>query len=79
MVQLNDENSGEQKTAKWFESYLLELLTEIIPTEIQEVSDIEMPSDVNTFDDEMVMTRNKGLVVKFKNGSEFQVTIVQSH
>jgi hypothetical protein len=33
---------------------------------------------VSTFEDDMVMTSNRGVVIKFSNGSEFQVTIVRS-
>ena len=34
--------------------------------------------DVRTFSDSGLMTRDKGLVVKLADGSEFQVTVVQS-
>ena len=33
---------------------------------------------VRTFEDAGVMTYNKGLVISLPNGSEFQLTIVQS-
>ena len=33
---------------------------------------------VNTFEDEGLLTRNKGLVVHMSNGDEFQITIVKS-
>jgi hypothetical protein len=33
---------------------------------------------VSTFDESGMLTRNNGLVVRIKDGSEFQVTIVQS-
>lgn len=33
---------------------------------------------VSTFDEAGVLTRNKGLVVRMGDGSEFQITIVQS-
>jgi hypothetical protein len=33
---------------------------------------------VSTFDDAGLLTRNKGLVIRLEDGSEFQVTIVQS-
>lgn len=33
---------------------------------------------VTTFDDEMMLTSNKGLVVRLDDGTEFQVTVVQS-
>ena len=31
-----------------------------------------------TFEEAGLLTRNKGLVVRFENGDEFQLTIVQS-
>ena len=34
-------------------------------------------SQVRSFDDEGMLTNNKGLVVKLENGSEFQLTIVK--
>lgn len=33
---------------------------------------------VSTYEEDGVLTRNKGLVVKFKNGAVFQICIVQS-
>lgn len=33
---------------------------------------------VSTYEEDGVLTMNKGLVVKFKNGDEFQICIVQS-
>ena len=35
-------------------------------------------SEVRSFNDEGMLTNNKGLVVKLENGSEFQLTIVKS-
>ena len=35
-------------------------------------------SYVDTFDNCGLLTRNQGVVIKFKNGDEFQVTIVKS-
>ena len=34
-------------------------------------------SEVRSFDDEGMLTSNKGLVIKLKDGSEFQLTIVK--
>lgn len=34
--------------------------------------------DVSTYKEEELLTYNKGIVVKFANGAEFQLTIVQS-
>lgn len=33
---------------------------------------------ISTFGEAGLLTRNKGLVVRFENGDEFQLTIVQS-
>lgn len=33
---------------------------------------------VSTYEEDGVLTRNRGLVIKFKNGDEFQICIVQS-
>ena len=34
--------------------------------------------DARSFDDAGLMTRNEGVVVELEDGSEFQITIVQS-
>lgn len=34
--------------------------------------------DVSTFEDRMLLTLNKGVILEFKDGSEFQMTIVCS-
>jgi hypothetical protein len=47
--------------------------------EDEDETDDEINMDgVNTFEDEGLMTRNKGLVVHMSNGDEFQITIVKS-
>lgn len=50
---------------------MLDIFEEIegIPIEIKNIS---------TFDDVGLLTKNKGLVIKLTNGSEFQLTIVKS-
>lgn len=35
-------------------------------------------TDVRTFEEDGVLTYNKGLVITTEDGSEFQITIVQS-
>lgn len=40
--------------------------------------DMEGPPQTQTFDEAGIMTFNKGLVVTLPDGSEFQLTIVQS-
>ena len=39
---------------------------------------LERYAEVGTFRDRGVLTNNKGLVVQFPNGQEFQITIVRS-
>ena len=39
---------------------------------------IEEITDIRTFEDEGVMTDNKGLVIKYDDGTEVQVAVVQS-
>jgi hypothetical protein len=34
--------------------------------------------DITTFEDFGMLTKNKGLVIKMEDGSEFQITIVKS-
>lgn len=34
--------------------------------------------DISTFEEEGIISGNKGLCLKFENGNEFQITIVQS-
>ena len=40
-----------------------------------ELSDVEM---VQTYDEAGVLTYNKGLVLRMKDGSEYQITVVKS-
>lgn len=56
---------------KEMESWLGEAITSL-EDEVNEVR------RVSTYDEVGMLTRNKGLVVKFKNGDEFQICIVQS-
>lgn len=49
---------------------------------LEPFDDLDDPDDpvksVHTFEDEMVLTSNRGLVLKLNDGSEYQITIVQS-
>jgi hypothetical protein len=46
---------------------------------VAEVYDEESTiSEVATFNDRGIMTTNKGIVLSFADGSEFQITIVRS-
>jgi hypothetical protein len=38
----------------------------------------EKVESIRSFDEEGVLTMNKGLVLRMEDGSEFQITIVQS-
>ncbi len=44
----------------------------------QEENDLDTIETIQTFEDKMLLTGNKGLVIKTQDGSEFQVTIVKS-
>ena len=62
-----------------FEECLYEILTDVIfMEEVKEATDFELPDRVETFENTGVLTKNRGLVVRFEDGSEFQLTIVQS-
>ncbi len=53
------------------EADIQEIITETI-------SDRDEITRVQTFEEACVLTTNSGLVVRTKDGSEFQITIVQS-
>ena len=57
------------------ENELVEYLEETLAWSNEESG---MFKSVRTFDSVGMMTRNKGLVVRMKDGSEFQLTIVKS-
>ena len=62
-----------------FEKALMATLSEA-PGEYTsgEALDVEQVEQIRTFEDSGVLTRNRGLVITMNDGSEFQVTIVQS-
>jgi hypothetical protein len=45
---------------------------------LDEVDDEGLDARVERFDHAGIMTRDRGLVLRFSNGAEFQITIVQS-
>jgi len=45
---------------------------------IERLSEQDDAHSITTFEDAGVMTRNKGVVLRMEDGSEFQVTIVRS-
>ena len=63
-----------------FESTLQSILEDCCWNEFSnEVTDIpEITESVQTFQDAGVLTNNKGLIITLEDGSEFQITIVQS-
>ena len=57
----------------------LKLQTEIMETLMGEADELPDKVDyVRTFEDAGVMTSNRGLVISMCDGTQFQVTIVQS-
>lgn len=56
---------------KQMEAWLSEAIIELANEETKVVR-------VSTYDDVGMLTMNKGLVVRFKDGDEFQICIVQS-
>jgi hypothetical protein len=67
-----------------FERMLEDLLTNIAAMDDEQRDDAGLPDEaanikrVSSYDSEGMLTRNRGLVVRCTDGSEFQVTIVQS-
>ena len=57
-----------------FQDILIETLLE---DEYDEGDVRECIKNITTFEGEMMLTRNRGLVVKLEDGSEFELTIVQ--
>lgn len=45
---------------------------------IERLSEQDDAHSITTFEDAGVMTRNKGVVLRMEDGSEFQITIVRS-
>jgi hypothetical protein len=62
-------------TSQNIEDYLYEVISEY---SLVDPGSDEMIVDVSTFEEQGVLTNNKGLVIKTADGSEFQVTIVRS-
>ena len=62
-------------TERDFEEALKDILED--QDTLEEVAGPEV-SSVDTFENAGILTRNRGLVIRLRNGAEFQVTIVQS-
>ena len=63
------------------ESKMTEILTEALYLFVEENEEHEengVIRGVKTFEEAMVLTSNKGLVIRLEDGSEFQVTVVKS-
>lgn len=61
------------------ENQLMELLSETDFTFESERDDVEVEVvEVDSFEDKGILTKNVGVVLKFSDGSEFQITINQS-
>jgi hypothetical protein len=65
-------------TTEIMECVLLEILAEAETDYLNEDGECIEIKNVHTFDIAGIMTRDKGLVVKLNDGSEFQITIVRS-
>lgn len=63
-------------TEAQLEQSLADLLSEC--SDVYELESALAPERVRTFADAGVMTYNRGLVLGFANGAEYQVTIIQS-
>lgn len=68
-----------QEMQDWLQEILMRVYDEqqVDPGECNEWSDMDMP-DATPFAETGLMTRDKGLVLRFENGAEFQLTIVCS-
>jgi hypothetical protein len=63
------------RTEQDFEECLKDIL---LDQETLEAEDGPEVSQVDTFENAGILTRNRGLVVRLRNGAEFQLCIVQS-
>ena len=69
------------------EAALKRFLDELVGIEPDDCGDVPIPAspevcgidEVRTFENAGVMTMNRGLVVSMADGTEFQLTIVQSN
>jgi hypothetical protein len=57
---------------------LLDLTADVDFCEDEEIDESHVPSQITTFADAGVLTHDKGVVVRYDDGSEFQITIVRS-
>lgn len=55
-----------------------EWLRHVIYEGNEEIFEGNLEVDISTFEEEGIISGNKGLCIRFENGSEFQLTIVKS-
>ena len=65
---------NEEQFQEWLENILNEHQDDI--EEYEKIDDSEQIRNISDFGS--LLTNNKGLIVKMNNGSEFELTIVQS-
>lgn len=70
------DDAAESTTAKEFEDALVDVFAALDGSDDEPA--IFAGCRVATFADWMILTRDKGLVIRLEDGSEFQVTIVKS-
>lgn len=72
-----DEREMETALNDLFAELILEADCDEYPEDLpEELSGLEM---VRTFEEAGILTYNKGLVLRMKDGSEFQITVVRSN
>jgi hypothetical protein len=72
-----DEREMETALNDLFAELILEADCDEYPEDLpDELRGVEM---VRTFDEAGILTYNKGLVLRMKDGSEFQITVVRSN
>jgi len=77
-INKNYEVNVMKTTTEIMECVLLEIIGEAETDYLNEDGECIEIKEVQTFDFAGLLTKNKGLVVKLKDGSEFQLTIVKS-
>lgn len=82
---MNDTRITPQSESE-IEATLIELVDTLslvhpddLPGELAEIADAFGGARVSTFANDAVMTNNKGVTIRLRNGAEFQLTIVQSN
>ena len=72
-----DEHQMQTALGHLFAELILEADCQEYPEDLpEELSGVEM---VRTFEEAGILTDDKGLVLRMKDGSEFQITVVRSN